>query len=109
MRPGRKSSTAIPSPLGDLFILAFLCTQACDGVLTYVGIATLGIGIEGNPLLASLMGAIGGGGALLAAKSAAALFGIVLHLNGVHRTLAALTALYVTAAVVPWTALLFFQ
>ena len=109
MRPGLKSSAAVPSPLGDLFILAFLCAQACDGVLTYVGIATMGIGIEGNPLLASLMSTIGWGGALLAAKSAAALFGIVLHLTGVHRIVAALTALYVAAAVVPWTALLFFQ
>ena len=55
------------------------------------------------------MGAVGGGAALLGAKLLAASLGILLHLTGVHRIVAALTVLYLAAAVVPWTALLFFQ
>ncbi|MBE3071857.1 MAG: hypothetical protein IMZ67_02680 [Acidobacteria bacterium] len=90
-------------------MLAFLLAQASDGALTYVGIATMGPGIEGNPLLASLMRAAGGGAALVGAKLVAASLGIVLHISGVHRIVAALAALYVAAAVVPWTALLFFE
>jgi uncharacterized membrane protein len=103
------STAAVRSPFGDLAMLAFLFAQASDGVLTYVGIATMGPGIEGNPLLASLMRVVGGGAALVGAKLVAASLGILLHLTGVHRIVAALTALYIAAAVVPWTALLFFQ
>jgi len=109
MRSRWMSPCAGRSSFGDLVVLAFLVAQGCDGVLTYIGIATMGTGIEGNPLLASLMGAVGGGMALLGAKLLAASLGILLHLTGVHRIVAALTILYVAAAVVPWTALLFFQ
>jgi uncharacterized membrane protein len=109
MRSHWMSPNSDRSPFGDLVVLAFLLAQACDGVLTYIGIATMGPGIEGNPLLASLMGSVGGSVALVGAKLVAASFGILLHLTGVHRIVAALTALYVAAAVVPWTALLFFQ
>lgn len=109
MRSGWMSTAAVRSPFGDLALLAFLLVQASDGALTYVGIATMGPGIEGNPLLASLMRAVGGGAALVGAKLVAASLGIVLHISGVHRIVAALAALYVAAAVVPWTALLFFE
>lgn len=109
MRSRGMSLNAGRSPFGDLVVLAFLLAQATDGVLTYIGIATMGTSIEGNPLLASLMGAVGGGAALLGAKLLAASLGILLHLTGVHRIVAALTVLYLAAAVVPWTALLFFQ
>jgi hypothetical protein len=87
--------------------VAFLLVQACDGVLTYVGVTTYGIRIEGNPLLGWLMTAIGEGPALTAAKGAASAFGIALHLSSVHRVVAALTAFYVAAAVVPWIRILF--
>lgn len=103
------SARARRSWFGDVVMLGFLCVQACDGVLTYVGVATFGSGIEGNPLLASLMVRVGEGTALLGAKVAAGVFGIALHLSGVHRIIALLTLLYLTAAVIPWTALLFFQ
>lgn len=91
---------------GNTVIIAFFLAQALDGALTYVGVTTLGRSIEGNPLLFWLMGAAGHGAGLAIAKFSAAAFGIVLHLASVHRAVAALTALYITAAVVPWIAVL---
>ena len=40
---------------GDIAVVVFLVAQASDGVLTYVGVATYGRGIEGNPLIGWLM------------------------------------------------------
>jgi hypothetical protein len=96
------------SLFGDIVLVAFLLTQASDGVLTYVGVSTYGARVEGNPLLTWLMASLGQGLALAAAKTAAGAFGIALHLTAVHRTVALLTALYVAAAVVPWIGLLFY-
>jgi hypothetical protein len=91
----------------DVVVVTFLLAQACDGVLTYVGVSVYGIGMEGNPLLAWLMQTMGHGAGLAAAKGVAGAFGIVLHLGSVHRVLAALALLYVAAAVVPWITILF--
>ena len=76
--------------------------------MTYLGVQTFGRSIEANPLLAWLMGAVGDGPALAAAKTAAATFGALLHLTAVHRILALLTGIYLAAAIVPWTKILFF-
>jgi hypothetical protein len=91
---------------GNSAIVAFFLAQALDGALTYVGVSTLGRSVEGNPLLFWLMGTAGHGPALALAKLGAAGFGIILHLASVHRAVAALTALYITAAVMPWIAVL---
>ena len=91
----------------DIVVVVFLVAQACDGVFTYVGVSLYGVGIEGNPLLAWLMSAIGEGPALAAAKMMAGAFGIALHLTAVHRVLAALSAFYLAVAVLPWIAILF--
>jgi uncharacterized membrane protein len=91
---------------GNAVIVLFFLTQALDGALTYVGVSMMGHDIEGNPLLRWLMVATGQGAALALAKFSAAGFGIVLHLHSVHRAVALLTLLYVTAAVVPWVAVL---
>ena len=40
---------------GDLSVVVFLLAQVSDGVLTYIGVSTYGLGIEGNPLIAWLM------------------------------------------------------
>jgi len=93
---------------GNVVVIAFLIAQACDGVFTYVGVATYGVGAEGNPLLAWLMSAFGYGAGVAAAKAAAGAFGIALHMVAVHRVLAALAAFYLVAAVAPWIGLLFF-
>jgi len=92
---------------GNLVVIAFLIAQACDGVLTYVGISVYGIGMEGNPLLAWLMQWMGHGVALATAKIVAGGFGIALHLGAVHRVLAGLALFYVAVAIVPWVSILF--
>jgi hypothetical protein len=89
-------------------LVAVLLTQAADGVLTYVGLTTVGSWMEGNPLLATLIGAFGRGTALTAAKIFAGSLGVILHVTGVHRVVAILTGLYLAAAIGPWTAILFF-
>ena len=91
---------------GNAVIILFFLAQALDGGLTYVGVTALGRDVEGNPLLHWLMGAAGYGPALALAKLAAAGFGIVLHMASVHRAIALLTLLYLSAAVVPWMAVL---
>ncbi len=94
---------------GNLVVIAFLVAQACDGVLTYVGVSVYGARIEGTPLLGWLMASIGQGLALAATKAAAGAFGIALHLSAVHRLVAALTAFYLAVAIVPWIAILFWN
>jgi hypothetical protein len=94
---------------GNVAIVTFLMVQALDGMLTYVGLVTFGPAVEGNPLLKWLMATMGAPIALTGAKVAASTFGIVLHLTAVHRTVALLALLYISAAIVPWVQLLFFQ
>ncbi len=89
-------------------VVAFLIAQACDGIFTYIGVATYGPHAEGNPLLVWLMAVLGSGAGVAAAKAAAGAFGIALHLVSVHRVVAALAVFYVAVAIVPWVSLLFF-
>ncbi len=95
-----------PSRFGDAAIVLFLVAQAADGAFTYIGVRMLGLGIEANPLILTLMVTIGAAPALLGAKVLAAVCGISLHLLGVHRIVAFLTALYMAGAVAPWVGLL---
>jgi hypothetical protein len=92
---------------GDLALLVFLLAQALDGVLTYIGVSTYGMHMEGNPLIGWLMTAMGEGPALAAAKLTAGCFGVVLHVSAVHRAVALLAGFYLVAAVIPWMAVLF--
>jgi hypothetical protein len=92
---------------GNIVIVLFFVSQALDGALTYIGLRTFGPAIEGNPLLAWLMASFGEAPALAGAKLAAIAFGMVLHLASVHRAVALLTALYVSAAIFPWALILF--
>lgn len=96
-----------PGIQGNVAVVLFLLTQASDGVLTYVGVSLYGIGIEGNPLLVWLMGTMGEGPALAAAKLAAGGFGIALHLSAVHRVVAFLTLFYIVVAIGPWLTILY--
>ncbi len=95
------------SKAGNIVVIVFLIAQACDGILTYVGVSQYGVRIEGNPLLVWLMGSIGEGPALATAKVAAGAFGIALHLSAVHRVVAALTGFYLIVAILPWIGILF--
>lgn len=92
---------------GNWAILLFLIAQGLDGIFTYVGLVVYGPTIEANPLLAWLMDSVGQGPALAGAKLIAAGLGIVLHLVAVHRAVALLALLYIAAAILPWTHLLF--
>ncbi|MBI4487414.1 MAG: hypothetical protein HY655_15525 [Acidobacteria bacterium] len=49
-----------------------------------------GIGIEGNPVVATLMTEMGHGLGLLSAKTAAAVLGVCLHLHEIHSVVALL-------------------
>jgi hypothetical protein len=94
---------------GDLALVLFLVAQVADGVLTYVGVSTYGVHVEGNPIIGWLMGAMGQGPALATAKVAAGCFGVILHVSAVHKTVALLAGFYLVAAIVPWVAVLFFM
>ena len=91
----------------QLVFAAFLLTQILDGILTYVGVSIFGIAAEGNPILAYLMSSYGEAIALAGAKLIAALCGVALYALAVDRLLAALTLVYVAAAIIPWTLVLF--
>jgi hypothetical protein len=91
----------------QLVFAAFLLTQILDGIFTYAGVSVFGIAAEGNPILAWLMSSYGEVIALAAAKGVAALCGVALYVLGVDRLLAVLTLVYIGAALVPWTFVLF--
>jgi uncharacterized membrane protein len=95
------------SRFGDAVLVVFLLAQCFDGVFTYVGVQTFGMGIEANPIVAGLMLHFGHGTGLIGAKMVAAALGITLHLRRVHVAVALLAVFYLGAAVVPWTAILF--
>ncbi len=97
-----------PRRLGhQLVFAAFLLTQILDGVFTYAGVSAFGVAAEGNPLLAWLMASYGELLALAGAKILAACCGVALYLLAVDRLLATLTLVYIGAALVPWTLVLF--
>lgn len=108
MNVSRRGATGRRDLFGDIALLAFLITQACDGVFTYVGVSSYGLHMEANPLISWLMGSMGEGAALTTAKVVAGLFGIALHLSSVHKAVAALAGLYLAVAVLPWIAILFY-
>jgi hypothetical protein len=86
--------------------LAFVAAQAADGVCSYVGLRIFGIGIEANPLLVWCATTFGTGLTLMSAKLVATTCAAFLHRAGMHRTIGLLAILYLTAAVGPWTRLL---
>ena len=114
--PASFSGTAAPklwnfsvqrSVFGDVVLLVFLLAQCLDGVFTYVGVKTYGIGIEANPLISLMMAYVGHGAALMGAKVIAGLLGIGLHLGQVHGAVALLALFYLAVAVFPWMTILF--
>ena len=107
MRP-HQMSTLVKSRFGDIVLVAFLVTQAADGVFTYVGLVTIGNWVEANPLVATLVGVLGQGVGLACTKVFAGGLGVILHFSGVHYIVAALTALYLAVAIAPWAVILFF-
>jgi arginine exporter protein ArgO len=90
------------SVFGKAVMLVFVLTQVADGLFTYFGIKTFGAAIEGNPLVAWYVTAFGAGIAVAGAKGLALACGAALHLRAMHRTIGALTIIYLAAAVWPW-------
>ena len=88
--------------LPRLVLLFYLVAQAYDGLFTYVAVRALGVDVEGNPLLAALMAHYGPAPALMVAKLVAAASGILVYARNLNGILAALTALYLVAAILPW-------
>jgi len=97
-----------PSLFGDLAVISFLLVQVLDGILTYIGIAQWGPGIEANPLVSSAVAYAGPGAGLTATKLVAVGCGIILHLRRVHHVVAFLTAVYIAAAILPWAVMFLF-
>lgn len=94
------------------FFLAAL--QAVDGVLTSIGVTRFGTSIEGNPMLRQLMEHFGHIPTLAILKLIAII--IVLSLTylaqrrpWVHNAMGALTCVYLVAAILPWTYILFIK
>lgn len=85
-----------------LVFAIFMAAQVADGLLTYWGVTTLGIHVEGNDLLATTMYAIGPGRALVSAKLLACLCGYILYRTASYRPLAIMAGLYIGVAVTPW-------
>ena len=98
--------TIEPSSFGNAMLLAFIVAQALDGGLTYIGIATFGASAEANPVVAWYVSVFGVAGGLALVKALAIACAATLHATERHRILAGLTALYLAAAVLPWTRLL---
>ena len=108
MLDGSRQAERSHSRFGDLVILLFITVQVLDGTMTYTGVRVFGRAIEANPLLYWLMQSLGDGAGLAVAKTVALGLGAFLHLASVHRAVAVLVAIYLAAAVGPWTHLLFF-
>ena len=85
--------------------------QILDGLLTGTGMYYWGIGAEGNPLLKMLMHHIGYVYALLLTKSASIVIILILAkcaltMEWVKNAMKGVAALYIVAAVIPWTYLI---
>jgi hypothetical protein len=85
-----------------LVFTIFIVLQVSDGLITYGAVSVFGHSAEANPLIETWIHLIGAGPALFGAKLLACGCGAVLYAIGIRKTLAALTALYVLAAVGPW-------
>ena len=92
---------------GNLAVVVFLLAQVSDGVLTYIGVSTYGMTVEGNPVISWLMTSLGEGPGLAAAKVTAGFFGMMLHLSAVHKAVAVLAGFYIVVAIIPWLAILY--
>jgi hypothetical protein len=88
---------------GNLAVLGFLFVQCLDGAFTYLGISIWGATIEANPLVRSAVDLAGPGIGLMGVKLLAAALGMLLHLRRIHTPVALLTAVYLVAAILPWS------
>ena len=100
--PAKDQITAVAWREASIVLAIFVAAQVADGVLTYWGVTTLGIHVEGNGLLAAIMHAVGPFSALVSAKLMACLCGYILYRTASHKPLAIMAGLYIGVAVTPW-------
>jgi hypothetical protein len=105
-------SLSIPSSK-EIYLTGLILSllQIADGVLTAIGIFKFGVHAEGNPLLKSLMIAIGPVEALIVVKMIAIIVIATLcllasQITWVTKALKGMIILYICAAIIPWTAIL---
>ncbi len=94
------------------FVLALF--QVLDGVLTSIGISRYGTAFEGNPIIRVLMEEFGHVAALGVVKFLAVMIVVALtyfagKLPWVKKAMGAVTCVYLFAAILPWTYILFFR
>jgi hypothetical protein len=102
----RESTAPVAWREATIVFAIFTIVQVLDGVLTYWGVRMLGLGVEGNHLMATSMFAIGVPRALISAKLLACVCGYILYRTATHKPLAIATGLYMGVAVVPWLMIL---
>jgi hypothetical protein len=100
------STSTSRSYFGDVVLLAFVIAQTLDGAFTYLGVTTYGSTIEANPVVAWYIGSLGAAIGLVGIKALGLVCAATLHRCNRHRTLGILTVLYLLAAVLPWTRVL---
>jgi hypothetical protein len=100
--PARDTTAAVAWREATIVLAIFTAAQIADGILTYWGVTTLGIHVEGNDLLAATMQAIGPFRALVSAKLLACVCGYILYRTASHKPLAIMAGLYIGVAVTPW-------
>lgn len=88
--------------LGAPTLFVFVAVQCTDAWLTAIGINRFGSTVEANPILAWYVTTFGAGIALVSAKVIAIGCAAALYAQAWHRTLAALTLLYLIVAIIPW-------
>jgi hypothetical protein len=94
--------------------LALAVCQLLDGILTYTGLRLLGVEMEGNGLLRSMMHAYGLMPTLFIMKLIA-LVGVATLVLAAHRrkwirpVICALSAVYLVLAVIPWILVIWYR
>jgi hypothetical protein len=94
---------------------AFLIVcQGLDGFLTSVGIDRFGISVEGNPFLRALMFEFGHVPVLALLKTAAVALVVVMiilasRMHWIRHAMVGVAGVYLFAAIVPWTYILYLQ
>jgi Domain of unknown function (DUF5658) len=106
--------TTFTYPSREILLLALtlMLLQIADGVLTAVGVIHLGINMEANPILRSLMQSYGPAVALMTVKSmAVGVIAILATLSASVSWLAmafrGLVLLYTIFAIMPWSIILY--
>ncbi|NLF25681.1 MAG: hypothetical protein GX589_08520 [Deltaproteobacteria bacterium] len=106
-----RSRLRVPTREVAVLGLVLCLLQVMDGILTAAGVNMFGVSAEGNVLLRYLMEQIGLIPALAAAKCAAIAATVTLcmlatQVSWISRALKGVIAIYLLAAIVPWTFIL---